>query len=49
VLPLQETETKKNRSGAKNGKLVPSSAGIDSEKEDQETPALGGRQGDSGG
>lgn len=42
VLPLQETETKKNRSGAKNGKLLPSSAGIDSEQEDQETPALGG-------
>lgn len=42
VLPLQETETKKNRSGAKNGKLIPASAGIDSEQDDQETPALGG-------
>lgn len=48
VLPLQETETKKNRSGAKNGKLLPASAGIDSEQEDQETPALGGGGGGGG-
>lgn len=42
VLPLQETETKKNRSGHKNGKPLPASTGIDSEQYDEETPPPGG-------
>lgn len=48
VLPLQETETKKNRYGTKNGKPLLDSMGIDSEQYDQETPPPGGGGGSTG-
>lgn len=49
VLPLQETETKKNRPVPKNGKLLPASTGIDSEQDDQEAPSpVGGKGGGTG-